>query len=1039
MSVPGPEVELGVLGEVRAVVDGVEVEELGGPQARVVLAALVVAGGRVVSAEALVDAVWPGEPPASASGTLHSYVSRLRRALGPAGPLLERRGAGYRLAAPERAFDWWRFEDLAERGRAALLAGDAAGARELLLQAQSLWRGEALSGLGERPFAVGLVARLQERRESATGDRLEAELRLGRHAALLGELAEAVQERPLDEARWARLALARYRSGQQAEALKALADARRTLVDELGVEPSPALRELELQVLRQDPALDLPRAASGHVRTPALPAQRGPSTARPDSGLVGRAQELEVLLTVLDEARRSARLGVVEGEPGIGKTRLLEEVAAVAADGGALVLWGRSHESGAAPAFWPWLPVLRALRDRDPGSAEPGLLALLDARGDDVTPVGVFAVMDAVASALRRTSGQQPVVVLLDDLQWADPASLQLLAFLATHLEDEPVLVLGTVREGADRSAEELTAALAAVARRRGSRRLRLAGLDEDGTAALVRQTRATGADEAEVRRIHARAEGNPFFTAQLAELLEEGHAHETPVPAGVSDVVRQRLTRLPRGTSDVLQLCAVMGREIDLAVLPTATRRSVEQCLSDLEPAVEHRMLLEVDDRPGTLHFAHALVREVLVEDLSSVRRLRLHLQVADALESSATGDDHAELLAEHLWAAAPMGVGERAAAAAERAAEVAIRRFALQSAVELLERAAALRRAAGSSHAHEVAELDAVLRLASVRRALEGFAGVADVLERGEALARRTGNTVAERELLWARWAMADTACDFAIGDPIANHLYEQAQQTDDPVVRRLGLHVRAIQCWHRGRLPESRDAFDAGHQVPASEDSGNTLLSFERERLLLDTAFRLHVHELLEDLPDVREQLDRVATGLDPFGTAMVATFSCSGAAAAGDHVRVASRARPVVEADRDQLLSFWGAQARMQYGWAVVCQGDVEEGMGLFRDGYAVYSSAGLHTGTGLFLGNIALALLEQGEVEQAAEWAARGRAEQDEYGEAWTSPIVVLAEAELARARGEDAAGLYAAAADQARAMSAAGMLRRVEQAAGRAR
>ena len=684
--------------------------------------------------------------------------------------------------------------------------------------------------------------------------------------------------------------------------------------------------------------------------------------------------------------------------------------------------------------------MLRALRDGAPEQAEAGLVALLEARGADESPVGLFSAMDAVAGALRRTGSERQVVVLLDDLQWADPASLQLLAHLATHLSDEPILVVGTVRDGAARP-EELTTALAAVARRRGSRRLRLGGLDEGATAALVRQAASGDVDDDEVRRIHARAEGNPFFTEQLAQLRRDGAAPDAPVPAGVSDVVRQRLSSLPVGTVEVLQWCAMMGREVDLTVLPAATSRSVQACLSDLEPAVAQRMLLEVADRPGTLQFAHALVREVLVDDLSSVRKLRLHLQVADALEAAGVGDDHAELLAEHLWAAAPLGVTERAAAGAERAAEVAIRRFALHSAADLLSRAADLRRAAGSSHAHAVAELRAMLRLASVRRALAGFAGVADLLDRGDDLARRTGDVVAERELLWARWAMADTVCDFAVGQPIAERLHALAQVTDDPGQRRFGLNVWGIQCWHLGRLVEGAAAFDAAHAIPEPEADAQveTLLSFERERRLLVTAFRLLVHEMLEDLPGVREQLDLLAAGLDPFGVAVVTTFSSSGAAVAGDHVRVAEVTRPVVAADAEQLLSFWGAQARMHLGWTRIVDGDVEGGLQLVEAGLTAYSGGGLHTGGGMFLANTALALLEHGRVEQGAEWVARARTELDTYGEQWPAPLVVLAEAVLASARGQDATALFTQAERLAEGMSAVGMARRVREVASRHR
>jgi serine/threonine-protein kinase PknK len=414
MTVVATDVAFGVLGEVRAVVRGEEVTDLGGPQSRALLAGLVVAGGRVVGVEQLVDAVWAGQPPSSVAGTLHAYVSRLRKALGPAGPVLERRGPGYRLAAPETAFDWWCFEDLAERGRAALLAGDAAQARELLVQADALWRGEPLAGLGERPFAAGVVARLQERREAATGDRHEAELQLGRHASLLGELAEAVQQAPLDEARWARLALARYRSGQQAEALKALADARRTLVDELGVEPGQALRDLELQVLRQDPALAAPPAPAAT----AVPPSASPARRAPPARWSGAMPSWPPCCRCWRRPRRPPGFGVVEGEPGIGKTRLVEELAAVASARGSLVLWGTQPRvrgrarllavaAGAAGAAGRRPRPGRAGPGRAARRPRPGRLAHRPVLGHGRRGVGAAAGGGAAA---RRRPARRPAV-----------------------------------------------------------------------------------------------------------------------------------------------------------------------------------------------------------------------------------------------------------------------------------------------------------------------------------------------------------------------------------------------------------------------------------------------------------------------------------------------------------------------------------------------------------------------------------------------------------------------------------------------------
>jgi hypothetical protein len=318
-------------------------------------------------------------------------------------------------------------------------------------------------------------------------------------------------------------------------------------------------------------------------------------------------------------------------------------------------------------------------------------------------------------------------------------------------------------------------------------------------------------------RTVDERAEGNPFFVTELTRLLAGSATGALPdvVPAGVRDVVRQRLSGLPDETDALLQVCAVIGRVVDLRLLPIVSGLPVATCLARLEPAVRLRLLAPLPGGSAGLHFAHALVREVVVEDLSALRRLQVHLQVADALEDRGEDDD-AELLAEHLHAAVPLGVGQRAAAALERAAEVAVRRFALRSAADLLDRAVALRRAAGTSDSHALAELHAIVRLTSVQRALQGWGGIEELLERGQRLAARLGRDDVERELAWARWGMADTSCDFATAEPIATRFAELAERTDDPALQELGLSVWGIQCWHAGRIAEARRALDASYEA-------------------------------------------------------------------------------------------------------------------------------------------------------------------------------------------------------------------------------
>ena len=216
-------------------------------------------------------------------------------------------------------------------------------------------------------------------------------------------------------------------------------------------------------------------------------------------------------------------------------------------------------------------------------------------------------------------------------------------------------------------------------------------------------------------------------------------------VPSGVRDVVRRRLARLPESTQRLLGIAAVVGRDVELALLARAAGQDIESVVDDLDPAVVQRLLVPVPELPGTVRFSHALVREVVVDDVSALRRARTHLRIADAIAETAAGDDDAaEILAEHLWAAAPVGVGRRAAEALERAAEVAVRRFAFEAAEGMLERAVQLRRSAAGAADGVQPELTAACRLLSLQRSLHGYASVGDsaLLRRAIELARRAGD---------------------------------------------------------------------------------------------------------------------------------------------------------------------------------------------------------------------------------------------------------------------------------------------------------
>ena len=229
---------------------------LGGLKQRALVAILLLHRGEVVSSDRLIDELWGERPPATAAKTLQAYVSRLRKALGS--EVLVTRNGGYALAASPSQLDADRFEGMAADARRALADGDAAGARELLGSALALWRGEALADLAYEPFAQAEIARLEERRLGAVEDRIDAELMLGQHRELLGELEALVARHPRRERLLAQLMVALYRSGRQADALDVYHRARRALDAELGLDPGPELRALEQRILTHDPALDPP-------------------------------------------------------------------------------------------------------------------------------------------------------------------------------------------------------------------------------------------------------------------------------------------------------------------------------------------------------------------------------------------------------------------------------------------------------------------------------------------------------------------------------------------------------------------------------------------------------------------------------------------------------------------------------------------------------------------------------------------------------------------------------------------------------------
>ncbi len=672
-----------VLGSFAAEVGG-EPVSLGGPRQRGVLALLVAARGQVVSVDRMVEDLWRGEPPSRALASLQAYVSNLRRLLEPGRPprtparLLVSAPPGYALRLPPGAVDAWRFEELLDEART--LAGPR-DVRARLDEALALWRGPAFAEVADEPWAAAETARLNELRLVARELHIAAGLRLGDPAAVVPEAEGLTRDDPLREEGWRMYALSLWRSGRQADALAALRRARATFADELGLDPGPDLVALEEAILTQ-------RTDVLRVAVPASPADtpRPPATAPPPPNnrpgaktFVGREGELAALMAAAGEAvADGARVALVTGEAGLGKSTLLEHLGARLGQDGWLVAAGRSPEVDSAPPAWAWVEALRKVAmSVPPGEFADDLAPLLSdsAPVDGDAAAGRFRLRQAVWNWLAAAAADRPIAVVLDDLHCADAVTLELLG--GGVGARAPILVVAAYR--ADES-ERLTETLGSLART-APLRLDLPGLKGDAVAELVRTE--CEADDATVAGIAERTGGNPFYVRESARLLsgEGALVALSEVPEGVRDVLRRRLARLPESGVSVLRLAAVAGRESSVDMLVQAADSDEDGVLDALDAGVIAGLLEE--PRPGRVRFVHALVRDTLVADVTRLRAARMHARIAAALEG--TGDV-AALAHHYARAGSPKAVGY-----CVRAAELAEARYAHDVAVALLTDAVA------------------------------------------------------------------------------------------------------------------------------------------------------------------------------------------------------------------------------------------------------------------------------------------------------------------------------------------------------------
>jgi tetratricopeptide (TPR) repeat protein len=768
--------------------------------------------------------------------------------------------------------------------------------------------------------------------------------------------------------------------------------------------PGP-LDGLIMRLLAKDPA-DRPRDAT-EVQTAleaiAAPGSHRPSTVEPvgnpldrlAAGVhVGRESEVDELCDAADVALTGrGQLVLISGEAGMGKTRLVEELTTYAHLRDALVLWGRCYEGDGAPPYWPWMQVIRAYsvdHDRDaladamgPGAADIAQIVSEIRRrlpGLELPPASVgeqqarFRLFDSVTTFLLNASRREPLVVVLDDLHYADRPSLALLEFVAAQLGRARLLVVATYRDTEIHAEQPLAQTLAELARVRPPHRIALRGLTRAQVARYVAMTAGVEPDYALVDAVHAKSEGNPFFVGEIVRLLSaegrlEDAAAEIVVPREVRELIARRLAPLSPACLEALTTAAVIGRDFELRVLQEVTCFATERLLELLEEAQAARVIL--DSAPGAYRFAHVLISDTLADGLSASRRRRLHRQVGEALERVSAGDIKARLpeLAHHFLAAAPAGGVDHGLQYAMAAAEDASARLAHEEAARIYERALRaldlapaddsrrcdLLLALGEAHhkagAHQRA--NAAFRQAAVlarergwperlaRAALgyggpRGSFGVVDhelvgLLEEG------VGALGAREDGMRAR-LLARLAMELYVGGTperrrrLVEEALEVARRLDDPATIAYALNARYAALWAPENVAERLAIADevlelarrAGDERLAREGRGRRIVAL------------LELGEIAAARADIAVHARAAETLRQPFGRWQAAVWHAAEALLAGRFSEGESRAREAFElgrrvrmTDAENCFTTQRFVAAMELGRLGDLQGTIEQ--------------------------------------------------------------------------------------------------------------
>ncbi|HMT05787.1 MAG TPA: AAA family ATPase [Solirubrobacterales bacterium] len=869
--------------------DGEELgESLPGRQGRLLFAYLALNRSRPVRRDELVEALWADEGlPSGGESLLAPPLSRLRKALGPG--RLEGRSELSLTLGDDAWIDWDAAHTGIEGARRSEDAGEHREAFETATEAERILSGGLLPGL-----EAGWI---DEYRNELDDLRLQALELIARSGSQLGEAERARGERaarvavdaaPFRESARTALIGVMEAQGNVAEALRAYEEFRLLLRDELGTFPAPELNAVHDRLLKahegEPPAPVLLEPANDSAPTSLKPSAR---IATPQEisrlidprideiTLVGREGILGQLNTELDLAvAGDLRIALLAGEGGIGKTRLAAELAASRDD--ITVLYGRSEPEEIRP-FRIWSGLLRsAMRqagDIPPaeivGGDGPTLARILPelVRSMELPPPGPAgdleserqALFGAVMRMIGRLTARRPMLIVLDDLHWADRSTLMLLASLAGDNPPGGVLALGLYRDTELPSDSRLPDTLTNLQRRLPTLKLQVDALGRDDVGELIGDRLDTGL----AGSFHDQTGGNPFLVEQLVRHLEEnGLSDPGDAPAEVRQIISQRVNHLPEGGPDLLRRASLIGRDFDLRVLMATTSRDEDTVIDLLDSAVAAGLLDESPTVPGRYSFVHALLRSTLDEELGLTRKAMIHRDIGEALERQ-TSSRPERRVGEKAWHFAQAGPTEadRAVHWATEAAGQAEGRLAYDEAVDFYSAAIAAARADEPVDQGQLAKL--LLSQAQANWKNGSLQTAGDTFLEAARAARESGlPELAAQAAIGSRWGGWD-AFDADLTEQLT--LMRQALESLPPVDSPLRAELMAMLghglYYGSGQTDEARELADLATEMISRCDDDEAEFS-----VILATAYRRWEPNNLAQRLSASQRMLELAEGID-----------------------------------------------------------------------------------------------------------------------------------------------------------------------------